>query len=266
MLISLLALVFGLAYILTFLFYEWHAVAGIVLEGILIATTMAQKDLKMAALEVMEPLKKGDILEAREKLSYIVGRDTAHLAEEEIVRATVETVAENTSDGITAPMFWAMIGGAPLALLYRAVNTCDSMVGYKNTRYKDFGWASARFDDLLNWVPARLTALVTMVSMKPRGSSFKKALSILWRDAKKHQSPNSGWAETSVAAILGIQLGGINFYQGEKSISPLRGEPLFPLKIVNIKLAIAIMQRTVFLYLIILIIGGVLFELAVTWL
>src|SRR5699024_2349363 len=142
---------------------------------------IAQKDLKIAALKVMEPLEEGNILEARKKLSYIVGRDTDHLSEQEVVRGTVETVAENTSDGVTAPLFWAMIGGAPLALVYRAVNTCDSMVGYKNIRDEEFGWASASLDDLLNWIPARLTAFVTMFSMRPQGSSFTKALSVLWR-------------------------------------------------------------------------------------
>lgn len=265
MLFLLLLLVFGISFFLVFIFYQWHPIAGILLESMLIATTIAQKDLKKAAMEVVTPLKSGDISEARKKLSYIVGRDTNQLNEQEIVRGTVETVAENTSDGVTSPLFWALFGGAPLALVYRAVNTCDSMVGYKNEKYKDFGWASARLDDLLNWIPSRLTGYVTMFAMKPKGSTFKKAWEVLFRDAKKHNSPNSGWGEASVAAILGIQLGGINYYMGEKSLAPLMGDPLFPLKRIHILQAILIMQRTVFLFLILLGIGGVLYELAITW-
>lgn len=266
MLVSLLVLVFGISFTLTYLFYQWHPLAGMVLEGILIATTIAQKDLKKAAMDVAKPLNEGNIQEARKQLSFIVGRDTNDLSEQEIVRGTVETVAENTSDGVTAPLFWAMIGGAPFALLYRAVNTGDSMVGYKNKAYQDFGWASARFDDLVNWIPARLTAYVTMISMKPKGTTFKHAWTVLFRDAKKHNSPNSGWGETSVAAILGIQLGGVNYYQGEKSVAPKIGEAFHPLETNHITKAVAIMQRTVCLFLVMLLIGGFLYELASSWL
>src|SRR5699024_4145815 len=146
--------------------------AGILLEGLLIATTIAQEDLKRASLAVLKPLRKKNIAEARKQLSFIVGRDTERLSEQEIIRGTVETVAENTSDGITAPLFCAMIGRAPPGLVYRAVHTCDSMVGYKNDQYKEYGWASARLDDVLNWIPARLTGYFTMISMKPEGMTF----------------------------------------------------------------------------------------------
>ena len=134
----------------------------------MISTTIAYKGLKEAALEVYHPLQKNDMNEARRKLSYIVGRDTEKLDESEIVRGTVETVAENTSDGVTAPLFWALIGGAPFALLYRAINTCDSMVGYKNDRYLDFGWASARMDDIVNWIPSRLTGFIMLLTNRPQ--------------------------------------------------------------------------------------------------
>src|SRR5699024_4768470 len=144
---------------------------------------------------------------ARQKLSFIVGRDTEELSEEEIVRGTVEMVAENTSDGITTPLFWSLIGGAPLAFVYRAVNTCDSMVGYQNDRYEQFGYFPAKLDDVLNWLPARLTAVVMMLVKRPMEITRKKAWAILFRDARKHKSPNSGWGEAAVAALLGIQLG-----------------------------------------------------------
>ncbi|MHA6252607.1 adenosylcobinamide-phosphate synthase CbiB [Oceanobacillus sp. CAU 1775] len=265
MVLLLLIITFSLSALLVFYIYKWHQLAGILLEGILIATTIAQNDLKKAALEVVTPLKKRDLREARIKLSYIVGRDTAELSEQEIVRGTVETVAENTTDGVTSPLFWAVIGGAPFAFMYRAVNTSDSMVGYKNEKYKDFGWASARLDDILNWIPARVTGVITMLAIKPKGHNYREAWQILIRDAKKHNSPNSGWGEASVAAVLGIQLGGINYYKGEKSLAPLMGESKFSLQTIHILEAIRIMQRTVFLFLVMLSIGGVLYELARTW-
>ena len=161
-LIVLLAVFVTYMCLLPWLAYQIHPFVGIIVESILISTTIAHKSLKDAALEVYDPLQKEDYTEARLKLSYIVGRDTEQLDESEIVRGTVETVAENTSDGVTAPMFWAWIGGAPFALLYRAINTCDSMVGYKNEKYSDFGWASASMDDVVNWIPSRLTGFIML--------------------------------------------------------------------------------------------------------
>lgn len=245
--------------------YTLHPLAGIVVEGILIATTIAQKSLKDAALEVYYPLKKEDLKEARLKLSYIVGRDTDHLHEPEIVRGTVETVAENTSDGVTAPMFWALLGGAPFALLYRAINTCDSMVGYKNEKYQEFGWASARMDDAANWIPSRLTGFIMLLANRPLKTKRKATWRILFRDAKKHPSPNSGWCEAAAAALLGVQLGGINTYKGIVSNRALMGEPLFPLKSKHIILMNRILSQTVLLFLIILWLGGVFIDMAVTW-
>jgi len=263
MLLILIAIVFSLSVGLVALSYFLHPILGIAMESLLIATTIAQKGLMKAALEVQTPLKNGDITLARENLSYIVGRDTDQLTEEEIVRGTVETVAENTSDGITAPLFWAVIGGAPFALTYRLINTCDSMVGYKNASYHEFGWASARLDDVVNWLPARLTGLVMMLS--PKKVSSKKAWSIVLRDAKKHPSPNSGWGEAAVAALLGIRLGGINYYQGQKSYRMEMGDPINSLHLNHIAESIKIMKRTVTLFLVILILGGITFEFTIAW-
>ena len=148
------------------------------------------------------------------------------LDEGEISRGAIETVAENTSDGVTAPLFWALLGGAPLAMVYRATNTCDSMVGYKNERYKEFGWASAKWDDVMNWIPSRLTGMIMLLGNRPEKISYRKAWTILFRDAKKHPSPNSGWGEAAVASILGIQLGGINYYKGIISNRAKMGDPL----------------------------------------
>lgn len=255
----------GITYLIIELFYEIHLIAGILAEGILIFTAIAQKSLKDAALEVYEPLTEGDMEEARLKLSYIVGRDTDRLDEPGIVRAAVETVAENTSDGITAPLFWAMIGGAPMALIYRAINTCDSMVGHRNERYIDFGWASAKVDDIANWIPSRLTSVCIMLTQKPEHSPYEEAWGILLRDAPKHPSPNSGWGEAAVAALLGVQLGGINFYKGVISNRATMGKPMVLLEKEHIIKSISIMNKTVFLFLLLLWTGGMFLDLAFTW-
>jgi adenosylcobinamide-phosphate synthase len=263
MLIAVLVVVMGAAGLSVVVVYQFHPLAGIIWEGILISTAVAQKSLGEAALAVYEPLHKGEIEEARVKLSYIVGRDTDHLPEREIVRGTVETVAENTSDGVTAPLFWGLLGGAVLALAYRAVNTCDSMVGYRNQKYEKFGFASAKLDDLLNWLPSRLTALAMLLSMKPRNVSRKEAASIVLRDAMKHPSPNSGWGEAAFAAILGIQLGGTNYYNGVVSHRAKMGEPKYELQANHIIDSINLMKQSAFLFLLFLCLGGVAIELAV---
>jgi adenosylcobinamide-phosphate synthase len=254
--------------VLTFVYigYRIHPFLGILVESIIISTTIAQKSLKGASLEVYRPLTKGDLPEARKKLSYIVGRDTDALDEGEIARGAIETVAENTSDGVTAPMFWALIGGAPLAIVYRAANTCDSMVGHMNGRYREFGWASAKWDDVMNWIPSRITGILMLAGTRPDYMNDRQAWAILFRDAKKHPSPNSGWGEAAVAAILGIQLGGINYYKGLISNRAKMGEPIQPIQAEHILKANHILKRTVLLFLLLLWIGGMLLELAVTWL
>ena len=265
MLILVLLAVFVPVLFMCWVAYQIHPLVGIIVEGILMATSIAHKSLKDAALEVYDPLQKEDYRNARLKLSYIVGRDTEQLGESEIVRGTVETVAENTSDGVTAPMFWAWIGGAPFALLYRAINTCDSMVGYKNDKYSEFGWASARMDDVANWIPSRLTGFIMLWANRPQKTKVKKTWNILFRDAKKHPSPNSGWCEAAAAAILGVQLGGVNTYKGIVSNRALMGDPLYHLERNDIIKMNLILSRTTFLFLLILWLGGVFIDMAVTW-
>jgi adenosylcobinamide-phosphate synthase len=264
--ITLVLLFVGVAtLLLVSVFYSLHTAAGIMAEAVLISTAIAQKSLKEAALSVYNPLNNNEIGEARHKLSWIVGRDTERLEEQEIVRATVETVAENTSDGITAPLFWALIGGAPLALVYRAINTCDSMVGYKNVKYLEFGWASARLDDAANWIPSRITALCMLLCNRPLFISRANAWRTVRRDAKKHPSPNSGWGEAAVAAILGIQLGGINYYKGIISERATMGDAQTKLEKNHIQAVNKIVTATVPTFLILLWLGGVLFEMAISW-
>ncbi|WP_101843293.1 adenosylcobinamide-phosphate synthase CbiB [Halobacillus sp. Marseille-P3879] len=265
MLIIVCLVVLLLTWTVVWIGHQLHSSIGIALETALIWTTIAHKGLKQAAIEVYSPLLKKDLVKAREQLSLIVGRDTAQLGEGEITRGAVETVAENTSDGITVPLFFALIGGAPLAMLYRAVNTCDSMVGYRHTQYKDFGWASARFDDVLNWIPARLTALLLLLIEHSPFHRKGKALRLLKEQANRHPSPNSGWGEAAFALLLGVQLGGKNYYFGEASYRPTIGFARVELQAYHIAQSTNLMSRAVLYFLIFLWIGGVVIEMASSW-
>lgn len=259
------ALVSVITWSITFLGYHVHMVLGIVIESYFIWTTIALKGLREASMDVYTPLVKADYRKAREQLSMIVGRDTDHLDESGLVRGTVETVAENTSDGITAPLIFAILGGAPLAMLYRAINTCDSMVGYRHERYYYFGWASARLDDVLNWIPARLTAILLLLFERTRYQTKKDACKLLFIHSKHHPSPNSGWGEAAFALLLGVQLGGENRYFGEVSIKPTIGIPYMELSAKHIKETHRLMTRGTIYVITFLWIGGVAIEMAITW-
>lgn len=256
----------GMTFLVTSFAFHVHTVVGIIVESLLIATTIATKGLADAANDVYRPLVTSDLRTAREKLSMIVGRDTEQLTEAEIARATVETVAENTSDGITAPLFWALIGGAPLALAYRAINTCDSMLGYKNEQFALFGLASARLDDVVNYLPSRLTGIITILINKPVSPhSRSDCFRVLIRDAKKHASPNSGWLEAATAALLGVQLGGDNTYAGTVSKRARIGDFIFPLEAKHISQAVSIMHRTIIATIILFWLGGGMLAFARAW-
>nr|WP_100374609.1 adenosylcobinamide-phosphate synthase CbiB [Bacillus sp. FJAT-45037] len=259
MMLILIVISGGVVFLIVDLAYSVHFALGIVTEAWIISTTIATKGLKQAAQDVMEPLGQGKVEVARTSLSYIVGRDTNQLDEREMTRATIETVAENTSDGITAPLFFAFIGGAPFAMVYRAVNTGDSMVGYKNERFKTFGYAAAKLDDALNWIPSRLTGFLMVVTNQPvKNRTKRECVRILIRDAKKHVSPNSGWGEAAVASLLGVQLGGKNTYFGQVSNRAKMGDAHFTPHHTHIAAAICIMERTVFSFTLFLwMIGGV---------
>lgn len=224
-----------------FAFNRW---LGLALSVWLISTTIAARGLAGAASEIFTLLKNGDLAEARRKAGWIVGRDTGNLDIRDVTRATVETVAENIVDGVVAPMFYAFIGGAPLAMAYRAVNTLDSMLGYKNERYIDFGMASARLDDLANYIPARLTGLLLLASAILAGMDPKRALTAVLRDAPGHPSPNSGIPEAAVAGALGVRLGGLNYYGGRASFRAYMGEDLNPLEPEHIKQTIKLLYLT----------------------
>ncbi len=209
-----------------------HPLLSIGVESILLASCFAGRSLRSAAVEVLQPLTTGHLAEARSKLSQYVGRDTEKLTEAEILRAVLETVTENATDGVTAPLFYAIVGAflpgvgsVPLALAYKAASTLDSMVGYSVETYTDLGWFSAKLEDVLTWLPCRLTVItLALLSGKP-----KEVWRLCLRDATKDPSPNSGWSECAYAAILGVQLGGTNWYQGVAKDKPLLGDPVYPI-------------------------------------
>lgn len=206
-----------------------HPLFGYIAAVIIASTTLAARSLHKESERVASALISGDIETARLRLSYIVGRDTQNLEAPEIWRALVETVAENSSDGIIAPMFWLASFGPVAAMKYKAVSTLDSMVGYKNERYIDFGWASARMDDLLNFIPARLTAILMILSAPLVGLSFHGARAVFIRDRYNHPSPNSGHPEAAAAGALQVRLGGAASYGGVTSWKEYIGNPDSPL-------------------------------------
>lgn len=203
---------------------KFNAVVYVIINSILIYTTLATKCLKDEAKKIYEVLKTGDLQKSRTQLSYIVGRDTANLDEKEIIRATVETVAENTVDGLIAPLFYAFIGGAPLAMAYKAINTLDSTVGYKNEKYLHIGFASAKIDDIANYIPSRISVILFTIGNFFLGNDYKNCFKISIRDRKNHKSPNCAFSEGAVAGALGIQLGGTNVYFGETVYKPTIGD------------------------------------------
>jgi adenosylcobinamide-phosphate synthase len=206
---------------------------------LLVYTCFSLRSLARAANRIYYELQHADLQAARKRLICLVSRDTHNLDESGVIKATVESVAENTVDGFIAPLFYALIGGAPLALAYKAVNTLDSMIGYKNQRYQELGWAAARLDDIANYIPARL-----MYGLLPLASGIKRAgfvWRIMKRDGRKHPSPNSGISEAGFAACLEIQLGGTSYYQGQASHKPLLGEDKIKLNPGHIKQAVNLM-------------------------
>lgn len=207
-------------------------------------TTLAGRDLFDHVQAVSRELQQGNLAGAREAVARIVGRDSAMLTEPEVVRATVETIAESTADGIIAPLVYLSLGGAPLALAYKAVNTLDSMVGHHDERYEHFGWASARLDDVMNWVPARLTGGFIALASGLATAEWHRvhdSWSILDRDGGKHLSPNSGIPEAAMAGALGVQLGGLNYYDGVAHDGELIGDDTTALTIAHVDQATRIM-------------------------
>ncbi len=232
-----------------FLAYRLHPYIGIAAECIMTYQILAVKCLKVESMKVYQCLKNGDLEQARIAVSMIVGRDTECLDEEGVAKAAIETVAENTSDGVIAPMLYLAVGGPVLGFVYKAVNTMDSMVGYKNDEYLYFGWAAARLDDAMNFIPARICAcLMIAVSFLPyRHFSGSGALTIYKRDHRKHASPNSAQTESVCAGALGIRLAGDASYFGKTVKKPYIGEALRGVEYEDIKRVNHLMYGTAWL-------------------
>ncbi len=215
----------GTAYGLVGLATAVHPGLGLGMSVLLLYWAISVRDLANHAWAVYHPLRRGDLPAARSALANIVGRETAHLDEAGIVRATVETIAENTVDGVLSPMFYATLGGPPLAWAFKAASTLDSMVGYKTARYREFGWAGARLDDLANWLPARLSGIFFVLGAGMLGLDWRQTWRIFRRDGRRHASPNAGWPEAAMSGALGLRLGGPNIYHGETVAKPWLGDP-----------------------------------------
>ncbi|PID60895.1 cobalamin biosynthesis protein CobD [candidate division KSB3 bacterium] len=221
----------------------------------LLYTCLAARCLRDEAMKIERALQQG-LAEARQRLSWIVGRDTMQLDEPEIIRATVETVAENSADGVIAPMIFGIIGGAPLALTYKMINTMDSMLGYLNEHYRDIGFLPAKIDDAANYLPARITGLLICLAGLGRFPVLQ-GLKIMFRDRRNHKSPNCGYPESAVAGLLGVQLGGANVYFGEVVDKPTLGDALRPLERLDIARSCEMMFRAEFLALALYLLAAV---------
>ena len=205
--------------------YFISPIIGTAIEAILTCYCLATKSLADESRAVVTSLAKGGITDARKSLSMIVGRDTDNLSEEQVIKATVETVAENTSDGVVAPLIYLCIGGPILGLLYKACNTMDSMVGYKNDRYMNFGFFAAKLDDILNYIPSRICAVLIIISayIMP-GFSGRNSFKIWTRDRKNHKSPNSAQSESAYAGAMNLKLAGGAYYFGKWVEKPFIGD------------------------------------------
>ena len=224
--ITVVLIVFLFNYFLLKGAYAINNVLGVILSSIMIYFCISTKALKVEGLKVVKYVIQDDIEGARKQLSYIVGRDTKNLDKEAILKAVVETVAENMSDGVIAPLFYVGIGGAPLAFLYKAVNTMDSMFGYKNDKYIEFGYFPAKLDDVFNYIPARLSGYFIFIASFVLGLDYKNSFKIYKRDKNNHSSPNSAHPEAAVAGALNVQLGGANYYFGKLVEKPTIGDDI----------------------------------------
>ncbi len=226
-----------------------HPILKTFIEIILIYYCISIRSLRDSAMEVYKLLNHGELGVAKKKLTFIVGRDVEKLAEEGVARAAVETVAENLVDGVISPLFFAAIGGAPLAMAYKMVNTLDSMIGYKNEKYRDFGKAAAKIDDAANFIPARLSipviSLAVQILSGKGWSAFKTAI----KEGSKHTSPNAGYPEAAFAGGLGIKLGGPSYYGGQLVPKPYMGEMFGKANIEHIRKACDIMMLSSILWL-----------------
>ena len=230
--------------------YRVNRFLGIGLESLMCWQILATKSLRDESMKVYRALLEGDPAKYRYAVSMIVGRDTAQLSDRAVARAAVETVAENTSDGIIAPMLFLAIGGAPLGFFYKAVNTMDSMLGYVEMPYKNIGLVPAKLDDMFNYIPARLSALLMLAAGAPEGLDVRNGYRIWRRDRRNHASPNSAQTESVCAGLLGLQLAGNASYHGVLHKKPYIGDPLREIEYADIPRACRLLYGTAILALV----------------
>jgi len=231
-------------FLILFLSYKLNVVLGIAVESIFCYYLIAPKCLRAESMKVYRAIKENDIEKARKAVSMIVGRDTAYLDESGIIRAAVETVAENTSDGVTAPIMYMSLGGAALGFFYKAANTMDSMIGYRNEKYADLGCFAARLDDVLNFIPSRLTAITMVFSAYILRMNGRNAFKIWKRDRRKHASPNSAQTESVCAGALDVRLAGDAYYFGKLHKKDFIGDDNRPIENEDIPRANRLMYCT----------------------
>lgn len=245
---------FAVPFAVLFFLYRINFWIGLILEIFWSFQILAARTLNTEALKVKKHLESGDLIEARRALSMIVGRDTTQLSEEDIIKAVVETVSENTTDGIVSPLIAIGIGGAPLGFAYKAVNTLDSMIGYKSEKYFYFGKASAILDDVFNYLPARLTGIsMCFASVLVPGLSMRGAWRVMMRDHAKHASPNGGWTEGATAGALGVRLGGDATYFGVLFKKAALGDPKRDIRISDIEDTTKLMWASSIIILILIV-------------
>ncbi|NYB75731.1 cobalamin biosynthesis protein CobD [Sedimentibacter hydroxybenzoicus DSM 7310] len=235
---------FLIPFIILLFVYKFSYILGIIVESVMIYFILAAKSLRVESMKVYTGLVNNNIIEARRYLSYIVGRDTENLDASSISRAAVETVAENTSDGVIAPMLFVILGGAPLGFMYKAINTLDSMVGYKNEKYINMGRFSAIADDVANYIPARISAYLMILASMILKMDYKSACKIYKRDRYNHNSPNSAHTEAVCAGSLNIMLGGDSFYGGVPVHKPTIGDNIREIETEDIRRANNLMYVT----------------------
>ncbi|MDD6047141.1 MAG: adenosylcobinamide-phosphate synthase CbiB [bacterium] len=258
--LCVLLLCAGIPALVLFLAWSVSPWAYFVLESLLCWQLLATRSLRDESRAVYDALVANDLPEARHAVSMIVGRDTAALDEAGVTRAAVETIAENTADGIAAPLFYIMLGGAALGCLYKAANTMDSMVGYKNERYLEFGCAAAHLDDVLNFLPARLCAAIMILGARILRMDGKNALRIYRRDRRNHASPNSAHTEAVMAGALRVRLAGDAYYFGKLLKKPYIGDDQRPIEAKDILRAHRLMYMTaLILFMLALLLRGLLY-------
>lgn len=251
--------------VLLYICFRIHWILGFVLECYMCYTILATKSLKTESMKVYRALDEEGVEAGRKAVSMIVGRDTQSLSEAGVIKAAVETIAENTSDGIIAPMIFMVIGGPILGYFYKAVNTMDSMVGYKNEKYMYFGRAAAKFDDVMNYLPSRISAWMMIAAAPLAGLDAKEGRRIFKRDRRKHASPNAAQTESVMAGVLHVQLVGPAWYFGKRYEKPTIGDDIRQIEVEDIVRANRLLYMTSAVSLVIFCVIRVLAEVLIIW-